>query len=100
MWNKMTCANWKWIHQLEQYHKENNNILCSSYSFTEMEGLKGPAAEISRRYWEELGGTWKICPEDFFFYITDVDGKEKYFCVRHTSYDGDWNGAANTPTYY
>lgn len=90
----MTCANWKWIQNLPDCNnpgRKAGDLTLFDYPFTAMEGLKGPSSEIARGHWEENGGTWKICPEDFYFYVTDVDGKEKYFCVRHTSYDGDWN---------
>ena len=101
---KMTCADWKWIQQFPNFHtnkKDGRTVISyTDFSFTEMEGLKGPATEIARTYWEMFGGTWKYCPEDFYFYVTDVDGKEKYFCVRHTSYEGDWNGPENTLTLY
>ena len=97
-WEEMTCSEWNWVEQLEGSHFENNSLVLNDYSFTQMEDLKGPATEIPRGYWNDLGGTWKTCPEDFYFYVTDVDGKEKYFCVRHTSYDGDWNGPSRTRT--
>lgn len=102
----LTCANWQWVEPTSKTYYTNSNgepfyssikkIKRENYSFTEMEGLKGPATEIPRTYWEKYGGTWKYCPENFYFYVTDIDGKEKYFCVRHTSYDKDWNIA--TPT--
>lgn len=105
----LTCANWEWVEPTSKtyvHDSEGNpvysNILTikrNNYSFTEMEGLKGPATEIPRKYWEDYGGTWKCCPEDFYFYVTDVDGKQKYFCVRHTSYYGDWNIASPTVTF-
>ena len=90
----MTCADWKWIQNLPDCNnpgRKAGDLTLFDYPFTAMEGLKGPSSEIARGHWEENGGTWKICPEDFYFYVTDVDGKEKYFCVRHTSYDGDRN---------
>ena len=102
---KMTCANWQWIEQLPNAHRTKKDdkyvFLYSDYAFTLMEGLKGPATEFERTTttagmsWIYYGGTWKICPEYFYFYVTDVDGKEKYFCVRSTCYDNDWADNSN-----
>lgn len=101
--DKMTSAGWQWIQQLPNskiIKTENNNlgVILNDYSFTEMEGLKGPATEIARARWPKMGGTYKLCPEDFYFYVEDIDGKEKYFCVRHTSYDDDWYVPTDTRT--